>query len=233
MVAPAPPVAGSSSGAVPLDDIRYDLVTAVFELAGEAREWCTGADRDLALAALNRAAWLHAWERAVGVAAERVAAQVDRALQETAWEVRMPRRRARLLVLSPGERRAIAGRLGAGGGPLLASLDALEEAIPPLRTTASPDPAAHEAWQRALTTAARRLEAAWLVLEDAAAREWAAWSGEVEQLRTWRRPLWPVAVAGALILATATWMGLILGGYLDAPAFFQGIAEAWWRRLSI
>ncbi len=239
MVVPSAGVPGSPSP-VPrspfprpeLDDIRYDLVTAIFELAGEAREWSAGADRDLALSALNRAAWLHAWERAVAAAAERVAAAIDAALQGAARESRMPTRRARRLVLGPIERRAIAGRLGAGGGPLLASLDLLEETIPSLRTAASLDPAAHEAWHRGLTTAARRLEAAWLALDDATGRERQRWSREVEAVRCWRRPLWPVWVVAAVLFGLATWLGLVIGGYLPAPSFFQGWVAAWWQRFS-
>jgi hypothetical protein len=85
-------------------------------------------------------------------------------------------------------------------------------------------------WQEALLGAARRLEAAWLWLEDALGREWREWAVEVEEVRTWRRPLWPLITIGAALLLVAGYVGLVLGGYLPVPEPLQGIADAVWAR---
>ena len=48
-----------------LDDIRLDLVTGIFELAGAARSFAASGDRQGAISSLSRVAWLGLWERAV------------------------------------------------------------------------------------------------------------------------------------------------------------------------
>ncbi len=214
---------------ISLHDIRWALVTTVLEMAGEAREWSASADRDLTLGALGRASWVEAWERAVSAAVEQVVLEIDVRLTEAAVESRMPRRLLRRWLVTAVDRRAIAGRLGGGGAPFLAALDSLEEAVSPLRAARAPDPAAHEAWQRALTTVARRLESAWLALQQATAQEWAGWATDVERIRDWRRPLWPLCLMGGALFGAATYLGLVLGGYLSLPGFLQGLASAWWR----
>jgi hypothetical protein len=60
-----------------LDDIRLDLVTGIFELAGAARSFAASGDRQGAISSLSRVAWLGLWERAVAAAAERLAALVN------------------------------------------------------------------------------------------------------------------------------------------------------------
>jgi hypothetical protein len=72
-------------------------------------------------------------------------------------------------------------------------------------------------WQDALRTAARRLEAAWLNLEDAVDREAAQWQQVADRVARWRKPLWPVVLVGTLATALAAWIGLAYGGYLPAP----------------
>ncbi len=81
------------------------------------------------------------------------------------------------------------------------------------------DKAAHVEWQEALRTAARRLEAAWLTLEDAVAEERRRWAEEVEAIARWRPPLWPAVALWVPLAAALVWLGLVLGGYLPAPAW--------------
>src|SRR5207302_1693857 len=137
----------------PLDDIRERLATRVLELGGAARVAAAQEERAAVLAALSRNAWVDAWEQAVRQAADRVAEGMDRALEHAARQARMPARRWRRLLVTPGERRAMAARLATGGGPLLDALEALD-------AVAVVDAESHAAWQDALRTVARRLEAA-------------------------------------------------------------------------
>jgi hypothetical protein len=74
-------------------------------------------------------------------------------------------------------------------------------------------------WQDALQTAARRLEAAWLVLEDAVQTERKRWDPELTALAQWRPSLWPVLLVWVVGAGALLWFGLILGGYLDGPAW--------------
>ncbi|MBA3521268.1 MAG: hypothetical protein H0T90_02020, partial [Gemmatimonadales bacterium] len=154
----APSLRGSNSAGPALDDIRLRLVTSVFELAGAARSCAAAGDSDGAVAALNRGAWLAVWERTVSAAAERLARTADTRMAEAAAESHYPAGRLRHLLLTADHTRAIAARLGAGGGAFVAALDELEQTLPAARGTAAP----LEVWQLALTAAARRLEAAWL-----------------------------------------------------------------------
>jgi hypothetical protein len=87
------------------------------------------------------------------------------------------------------------------------------------------------AWRSALTAAARRLEAAWLALEEAAAAEQRRWQVEVELVRVWHLPRWPLWLLTAIVLTVATYLGLVLGGYVPVPPRLAGFAEFWWNRL--
>ena len=216
---------------VPLDDIREELATRVLELGGEGRSAAAREDekgtaggggsdaRARVLETTGRRAWAAAWDHAVRRAASRVADALDAQLTRTAHQVRLPPRRLRRLLLSNAEKRAIAARLGTGGGTFVAALDELEAAAARAAQASVLEKDAHAEWQDALRTVARRLEAAWLALEAEVQQERARWQPEIEQLATWRRPLWPV-IAGWLPLAVLlVWLGLVLGGYLPAPAW--------------
>ncbi|HEU5259893.1 MAG TPA: hypothetical protein VFU41_00570 [Gemmatimonadales bacterium] len=204
---------------IPLEDIREELATRVMELGGEARAAALREDRERVLEAVSRRAWLAAWERAVRRVAERVTQAVDRRIERAARRVRMPRRRWRRRLLSGAEKRAIAARLAAGGEQFVAAVDALEAAAARAREASVLDKAAHADWQEALRAVARRLEAAWLALEAEAAEEQGRWAPEIAAVERWRPSLWPVFVWWAPLALALVWLGLVLGGYLPAPAW--------------
>lgn len=225
---PAQPAAGPLG--LRLDDIRLGLVTGVFELAGAARSLAAAGDARRAAASLDRAAWLGLWEKAVAAAAERLTGTVNARLEEAAAESRYPKRKLRGALLTPAETRAIAARLGGGGAPFVAALDELEQAASGLSTPGGPENAA-AAWRGALTAVARRLEAAWLALEEAAAREQLRWQTQVRRVHGWKLPRWPLWVLTALVLGAAVYLGLVLGGYVRVPPMLEGLAQLWWSHL--
>jgi hypothetical protein len=116
----------------------------------------------------------------------------------------------------------VGARLGSGGAGFVSALESLEQA-----GRRSPG----REWRDALTAAARRLEAAWLALEQNAETELLHWGREVERVRSWRRPTWPLWLVSALVLGAAIWLGLVLGGYIAVPDPLRGLAEWWWARL--
>ena len=204
---------------VPLDDIREELATAVLELAGEGRGAAAREDRAQVLEVTGRRAWAAGWDRAVRRAAARVADALDAEIARTALQVRLPRRRLRRQQLANAEKRAIAARLGTGGAAFVAALDELDQAAIRVQGATVLDKDAHADWQEALRTAARRVEAAWLALELEVEEERRRWTAEIETLSRWRPPLWPIALLWAPVAAVLVWLGLILGGYLPAPAW--------------
>ena len=204
---------------VPLDDIREELATRVMELGGEARAAAAREDRDRVLDAVSRRAWLGAWEPAVRRAGQRVTAALDGEIERAARRVRMPRRARRRRLLAASEKRAIVARLAAGGETLVAALDALDAVAVRVREASVLDKAAHADWQEALRTAARRLEAAWLALETQVADEERRWAGEIDAVARWRPSLWPLVVLWTPLAVALAWFGLVLGGYLPAPAW--------------
>lgn len=199
---------------VPLDDIREELATRVLELGGEGR---AVEDRGRILEVTGRRAWAAAWDHAVRRAGTRVADALDAEITRTAQQVRMPRRRLRRHVLSNAEKRAIVARLGTGGGAFVAALDELETAATQVADASVLEKDAHAAWQEALRTVARRLEAAWLALEAEVEEERARWNPEIEAVAKWRPALWPAIVLWVPLAAALVWLGLILGGYVPAP----------------
>jgi len=227
LVAPPTPPPGAPSHWIALEDIRLDLVSQLFDLAGDARRWVREGDRPLALATLDREAWHGAWQRAVQATAERAAAEISVRLLAAAREARLPARRTRTLALDAREVQALGARLSHGAAPFLQAAGNLDRAAPPARLDRAPV-AAVRAWQEALTTVARRLEAAWLALEEALGREWLEWDREVEDLRRWRRPLLPLVLLGVGLFALALYAGLVLGGFLPVPGPLRGIIEEIW-----
>ena len=207
---------------VPLDDLREELATRVMELGGQARAAAAGEAREQVLEAVSRGAWLAAWEAAVRQAAARVTAALDGEIERAARRVRMPPRQRRRRLLTGSEKRAIAARLAAGGEAFVAALDALEGAGLLVRDAGVLDKTLHAEWQDALRAAARRLEAAWLALETGVAEERRRWAVETDAIARWRPSLWPVIVGLTPLAAGLIWLGLVLGGYLPAPAWLAG-----------
>jgi hypothetical protein len=200
---------------VPLDDIREELATRVLELGGEGRV----VARARTLEVTGRRAWAAAWDHAVRRAAARVADALDAEIARTAQQVRLPRRRLRRHLLTNAEKRAIVARLGTGGGPFVAALDELEAAAARAADASVLEKDTHAAWQDALRTVARRLEAAWLALEAEVEAERERWTPEIDALSAWRPTLWPIFVVWIPLAALLVWLGLILGGYVPAPAW--------------
>ncbi len=183
------------------------------------------------MASLGRVAWLRLWERAVDAVAARIGEAANRRLREAAAESRYPQRRLRRLLLTPGDVRAIAARLGSGGAPFVAALDALEQtvhaasgaqaALPGGRTSGglrSKLPPAGSSRR------GRRMAATAGVEEQ-------LWRQEAESLRAWRRPVWPVWLITVVVAAAAAYVGLVVGGYLPVPATLQPLTDFWWSRL--
>jgi hypothetical protein len=216
---------GARNGVVPLDDIRLQLVTDLFELAGAARSFADAGDLSSAAQSLNRHGWLAAWERAVDAAAQRVAGRVEARLRSAAAESRLPARKLRLVVLTDDERRGIAVRLGSGGALLVDALDEMERSV----REAARRGDVGDSWRDALAAVARRLEAAWRSLETAAADEEAAWQEDTSDVRAWRRPRWPLWVITAVVVVVLGWAALVLGGFMDAPSWFRPVADWWWN----
>lgn len=231
LVAPPPPAPGSPTHWIRLDDIRITLVTQLFELLADARRWAREGDRELALATVNREAWEEVWSKAVQQVAQRAGTAIGDRMVAAAREVRLPAKRIPNLTLDAVEIRALAARLAHGSAPLHQSLVTLDQAASLARSDRAPA-AVVTAWQDALTTAARRLEAAWLALEDALTREWRAWDAELEDLRRWRRARWPLLLTGVILFTVALYVGLVLGGYLPVPGPLRGPVDALWTRWS-
>jgi hypothetical protein len=204
---------------VPLDDVREELATRVLELGGEGRAAAGREDRAVVLEVTGRRAWAAAWDHAVRRAAARVADALDAELRRTAAQVRLPRHRLRRYLLAGAEKRAIAARLGTGGGAFVAALDDLETAADRVADASVLDREALADWQEALRTVARRLEAAWLALEGEVEAERRRWAAELEALARWRPALWPLVLLWTPVAALLLWLGLVLGGYLPAPAW--------------
>lgn len=199
---------------VPLDDIREELATRVLELGGEGR---AVEDRGRILEVTGRRAWAAAWDHAVRRAGTRVADALDAEIARNAAQVRMSRRRLRRHLLSNAEKRAVVARLGTGGGAFVAALDELEAAATRVADASVLEKDAHAAWQEALRTVARRLEAAWLALEAEVEEERVRWNPEIEAIAKWRPALWPAIVLWVPLATALVWLGLILSGYVPAP----------------
>jgi hypothetical protein len=220
-----------SSSSLPLEDLRLNLVSGIFDMAGAARSFMAAGDRQGAISSLGRVAWLDRWEKAVAGAAQRLADAVNDRLRAAATESRLPERRLLPLLLRPEDVRAIASRLGSGGAGFVAALDALEQTVPAAAASGARGRLGQEEWQVALASAARRLESAWLALLENTRQEQFRWNRDIERVRSWRRPTWPLWLLTSFVLLALGYLGLVLGGYLPVPEPLQGMAEFVWSRL--
>lgn len=211
---------------ISLDAVRLRLVTRILNSAGEARRLAAREERSAALEAVGRSAWLEAWEEAVAQVSRLIIGHVRWALGVEARAVRMSQRRLRAMMPGDGEERTLAARLGSAGAPLITALDVLEACSSRALAAGPGQRDAVRVWQEALGTAARRLEASWLAMEDAVASEIARWDGVAKEIESWRRPLWPVAAAGGALMVAAVWLGLVLGGYVTPPDRFVDLWQA-------
>jgi hypothetical protein len=227
-----PPVipADRSALGVIFEDIRLDLVTSIFDVAGAARSFMAAGDRQGAIASLGRVAWLERWEHAVAASAQRLADAVNARLRDAAAESRLPSSRLASFLLKPEDVRAIASRLGSGGAGFVSALDALEQTVPAAAASGDRGRRGQEEWQLALAATARRLESAWLALTDAARTEQERWKGEIDRVRSWQKPRWPLWAITLLLLLALSYLGLVLGGYVQVPTPLRGVAEYWWSR---
>ncbi len=214
---------------VPLDDIRLALASSVLDLAGAARGFASD-DRAAIVSALHARGWRQVWDKALDEAAARTAGAINAGFASAAAESRFPRRRLERLQVSTLELGAMKARLGAGAIPFETALARLEELAGAAASSGPRGDAAFTRWSQGLASAARRLESAWMSLEEAVDREGARWQGEIEAVRRWTRPRWPLWVISVVVVAAATWLGLVLGGFLAAPAWLLPFAEFWWTR---
>ena len=107
-------------------------------------------------------------------------------------------------------------------------MDALERESHRLRGSGAVERDAAERWRDALLDTARRLEVAWLTLEEAAQEEWHRWSALVASVREWHRPRWVLWTITVLVVGVLVYVGLVVGGYVDGPAVLDAFADWWW-----
>jgi hypothetical protein len=129
------------------------------------------------------------------------------------------------------EQRAINAHLGKGTRRLGLALEELTAVATRVRDHDAVGPAEFAGWTKAIDLCARRVEAAWIELLEAADKERSRWSVEVERVRQWRRPRWPMWLLSGLLVAAAVYLGLVFGGFVEPPAFLRPWAEYWWERL--
>ncbi len=208
-----------------LESSRRLLATRVIEMGGEARRLASSGERSAALSVLGRDAWLAVWEEAVDPAATRLVERLSAHLLAEATAVHMPRRVRERIAIDEMERRAIGARLGSAGAGLIPVLDEIEERSAALVDATGLERGALAGWQRAQTTAARRLEEAWLLLERRVAEELATWRRVADETSRWRKPLWPVILVGVAGVGAALWVGLMLGGVMTVPSWLVSL----WR----
>ncbi|HXV87073.1 MAG TPA: hypothetical protein VD793_10250 [Gemmatimonadales bacterium] len=214
---------GRRPGGMSLDAARIALVTKIIERAGEARRLAANDERAAAIAALGRDTWLSAWEETVTAIGQVLLTRARERLAAEAVTSRMPRRRRRALVPGESEWRAVAARLGASGAGLIPALDKLDALAPGAREATPAGRADLEAWQEALRAAARRMEEAWLALEDAVERESGVWERLANAVASWRPSVWPVVAVVVVALVLAVGLGLVWGGVVPAPRWLLPI----------
>lgn len=208
MTSPAP----RGPAELPLDDLRFDLLSALYVRAGLARSELAAGRPDVARHQLSREAWLAAWQEASGRVAGRLLEALDERFEAAAAESRMPAKIMARLGLPEEDRSVIRNRVEACGIGL--------EEMPP--------PEAAADWDAGLLRAAMVLDDAWERLEGVVREELARYGQAVEAVRAWRRPVAAVWAWTVVVVLVALTLGLSLGGYLPAPGPLGGLQTWFW-----
>ena len=219
---------GQRPAGLDLTQIRLGLATQLFDLVGEARRLADEDERQAAVDAIGRPRWLEAWEEAVKSVTDTIVDRANARIGAAADSVGMPTRSRGKLLVTPRERRTLQTRLGSTAAAMVKSLDDVEAWSPDAVIGKSGHGV--RAWREAIRTAARRLEGAWIALEDAVVVEGARWDEVVRDVSVWKKPMWPVAVTGVVAAVGAIWLGLVFGGYVDSPPWFTAAWSAVTRR---
>lgn len=207
-----------SSNPMPIDDIRLQLVDRVLGKAGKARALAHEGKRDQALRMMDRGMWLFAWEEVVSAVSERLIKLISAHLELEFRAVKMPRRVRKKFRIDEVERRAIEVRLGAAGAGLIPAVDMVQHLSDGAARRSPMEVQFVKQWTAAQARAARQLEASWIDLENGIADELAAWMTVADSIAAWRRPLWPLAIAGVVLTAAAVFLGMAVGGMISVPA---------------
>ena len=196
----------ATAAEVLLSEVRLQLVTDVF----------------------GRIEWLAAWQTAVSRAATLVATAAESRIRDAALESRFPARRLLPMLPTQEDREILLARLSAAGIGLetLVSRSASRPmgrlADTQERSTLELEDAGH------LRMICGELEVAWDRLIKTADEELSRGDRIAGEIRSWKRPLAPLLIGGTLLLGAATWVGLVLGGYVGAPGWFLPVAEWVW-----
>ena len=214
-----------------LDGIRITLATDLFVAAGEARDLAARGDITSAVETLNQEVWAGIWERAVSAAGQEISDRVLAEFQNAAVESRMPRAYLTRWTPTEPERRAIRAHLGKGTRRLELALEELTAVADSMSDDGHGASQAPVEWSKAVDLCARRVEAAWIELLEAAGKERLRWDVEIDRVRRWRRPRWPMWLLTGVLVAAAVYLGLVFGGFVEPPDFLRPWAEFWWERL--
>lgn len=200
--------------AFPLDDLRFKLLSSLYERFGQARGELAAGNPSRAAQLISRETFLELWQEASGTAGDRLLAELDRRFDSARGESRMPPAAAAALRPSEADRKTIRARIGAAGIPL-------ERIVSPPEA---------ENLNTSLLHAAMALDDSWERLGSTIVAELRAWEGDVTRVRAWRRSTVPLWVITALTALLAIALGLSLGGYLPAPGPL-GVLQRWFWSL--
>ncbi|MEE8250852.1 MAG: hypothetical protein V3R24_03845 [Gemmatimonadales bacterium] len=212
-----------SGGRIAFDGLRLRIVTKLFESAGDARRLAAAGERRAAVSALGRETWLNVWDQAVSDVVDAVVQHVSHDIETAANEARMPQRRRGELALSDYDKHVLKSRLGSTGASLVGAVNDLDEAVGIVENATVDQRDALERWQRAVVQCARRLAESWERLEEMTSAELVHWRELASKVSRWRRSVTPVVIVVVVGEAVAIWLGLVLGGYLEAPAWFSAL----------
>lgn len=157
------------------------------------------------------AAWMAAWQEAVNGAVQYTVAAIAESAAGAARASRAPARVARRARPGADDVRVIRARLESAGIPL--------EAVAESRADG----------EVSLARLGSALEEAWLELERTAAAVLAEWRPEVQAVAAWRRPTGNLWMVTAALLLAVLLLGLMIGGHLPVPAWFEPMIDWWWR----
>jgi hypothetical protein len=198
----------------PLDDLRFRLLSGLYERFGQARRELQDGNAARAGELISRTTFLELWKEASGTAGDRLLAELDRRFDAAREESRMPVAALASLRPSDADRRTIRARIEAAGIPL----ERIES------PEAAPDQTS------SLLRATMALDESWERMGATAVAELASWERDVARVRAWQRPTAPLWILTGVVLSLATALGMSLGGYLPAPGPF-GVLQRWFWSL--
>ncbi|MDZ4673951.1 MAG: hypothetical protein SGI84_05820 [Gemmatimonadota bacterium] len=152
--------------------------------------------------------WMAAWDPVIDSVSQQVVDQVRAGATAAVRASLAPERVVRTALPDEDDLRILRAQIGSAGIPL--------------------EQAAAGSMAHSFATIGGAVEESWLALETMVAAVIEEWRPRIAAVAAWRRPTTGLWIGTGVGATAAIGVGLVIGGYLPAPAWLEPVISWWW-----